>query len=426
MAKALTVQSLERFKPDPNKRLEVGDGLLPGLYLVIQPSGARSWAVRYRHASKPRKLTLGPYPVLDLSVARARAREALQVVALGRDPASEKQNTLKAARLAEPGVDTYGAIVATFLDRHARKKTKARTAEETERTFRLHVLPTWGERRIQAITRRDVIGLLDRIVDHGAPIAANRTLAAVRKLFNWALDRSIIESSPCVRITPPSEEKSRDRVLTDEELRLIWTAAQQIGWPFGSFAQMLMLSAQRRDEAAGMRWGEVKNGGLWTIPGARTKNSVEHDVPLSWAALAIITQAPRIVSSEFVFTTTGATAISGYSNAKERLDALVLRTARQEATEAGQDAAAVTVPPWRLHDLRRTAASGMARMGIPVHVIEAVLNHRSGAISGVAAIYNRHSYLPEKRNALELWASHVMGLVNGPAASTVVTLRASH
>jgi len=190
------VQSLERFKPDPNKRLEVGDGLLPGLYLVIQPSGARSWAVRYRHASKPRKLTLGPYPVLDLSVARARAREALQVVALGRDPASEKQNTLKAARLAEPGVDTYGAIVATFLDRHARTKTKARTAEETERTFRLHVLPTWGERRIQDITRRDVIGLLDRIVDQGAPIAANRTLAAVRKLFNWALDRSIIESSP--------------------------------------------------------------------------------------------------------------------------------------------------------------------------------------------------------------------------------------
>ena len=161
---------------------------------------------------------------------------------------------MKAARLAEPGADTIGAIVATFLDRHARTKTKARTAEETERTFRLHVLPTWGERRIQDITRRDVIGLLDRIVDQGKPIAANRTLAAVRKLFNWALDRAIIESSPCVRITPPTEEKSRDRVLADDELRLIWTAAQQIGWPFGSFVRTLLLTAQRRAEAAGMRW----------------------------------------------------------------------------------------------------------------------------------------------------------------------------
>src|SRR5215207_2396332 len=151
MAKALTAQSVERFKSDPNKRLEVSDGLLPGLYFVLQPSGARSWAVRYRHAGTPRKLTLGPYPALDLSAARARAREALQVVALGRDPASEKREALKAARLTEPGADTIAAIVAIFLDRHARTKTKARTAEETERTFRLHVLPTWGERRIQAI-----------------------------------------------------------------------------------------------------------------------------------------------------------------------------------------------------------------------------------------------------------------------------------
>src|SRR5215218_4761129 len=189
MAKALTVQSVERLKPDWNKRLEIPDGLLPGLYFVLQPSGVRSWAVRYRHAGKSRKLTLGPYPALDLGVARARGREALQVVALGRDPASEKQQGLKAARLAEPGPDTVAAIVATFLDRHVRAKTKARTAEETERTFRLHVLPVWGERCIQDITRRDVIALLDGIVDGGAPIAANRTLAAVRKLFNWALDR---------------------------------------------------------------------------------------------------------------------------------------------------------------------------------------------------------------------------------------------
>jgi integrase len=421
MAKTLTVQSVERFKPDPNKRLEVPDGLLPGLYFVLQPSGVRSWAVRYRHRGKPRKLTLGPYPVLDLGTARARGREALQVVALGRDPASEKQETLKAARLAEPGADTIASIVATFLDRHARAKTKANTADDTERLFRLHVLPQWGERCIQDITRRDVIALLDGIVDKGTPITANRTLGAVSKLFNWSLDRAIIETSPCIRITRPSQEKSRDRVLTDDELRLIWKAASRKGWPFGQLIQTLMLTAQRRTEVGDVRWGELKDGGLWTISGSRTKNGAEHDVPLSEPAQAILASAARIAGSEFVFTTTGVRPISGYSQAKERLDALMLQIAREEATEACQEASAVTLAPWRIHDLRRSAASGMARMGFAVHVIEAVLNHRSGQISGVAAVYNRHSYLPEKRRALEAWATHVLGLVSGPAASNVVT-----
>jgi integrase len=347
-------------------------------------------------------------------------------VALGRDPASEKQATLRAARFGEPAAETVAAIVALFLDRHVRPKTKERSAEETERTFRLHVLPMWGERRIQDITRRDVISLLDGIVDRGTPIAANRTLAAVRKLFNWSLDRSMIETSPCVRIAPPGEEKSRDRVLSDHELRLVWLAAEKVGWPFGSFVQMLMLTAQRRDEAAGMRWDEVKEGGsLWTIAGARTKNHTEHDVPLSASAVTILSCAPRLAGSEYVFTTTVKTPISGYSNAKERLDGLVLQMVRQEATEASTEALAVPVAPWRLHDLRRTAASGMARMGIPVHVIEAVLNHRSGAISGVAAIYNRHSYLPEKRYALEAWAAHVSRLVAEPPSMEISKMKQS-
>ena len=185
-----------------------------------------------------------------------------------------------------------------------------------------------------------------------------------------------------------------------------------------------MLTAQRRSEVADMRWGELKDGSLWTIAGSRTKNGAEHDVPLSEPARAVLFRVPRIAGSEFVFTTLGVRPISGHSHAKEYLDKVILQIARQEATEAGQDAGAVTVTPWRLHDLRRSAASGMARMGIAVHVIEAVLNHRSGAISGVAAIYSRHSYLPEKRHALEAWAAHVMALVNGPAASNVVPLRA--
>jgi integrase len=424
MAKALTVQSVERLKADPAKRLEVPDGLLPGLYFVIQPSGARSWAVRYRHAAKPRKLTLGPFPALDLGTARARARQALQHAARGADPAAAKQEALRTARDDRPDRDSVAVIAERFLERHTRAKNKARTIDAVERTFRKYVLPEWGSRRVQDVSRRDIVHLLDTIVDAGKPIAANRALADIRKFFNWCLDRSILDASPCVRIQPPATSKTRDRVLSDNELRLIWKAAERIGTPFGSVVQLLMLTAQRRDEVSGLRRAELKAGGeLWTIPAARTKNGRAHDVPLIEAAQAIIASVPRMAGSEFVFTTTGKTAISGYSKAKERLDGVMLDIARDDAIERGDHPEKVTIEPWRLHDLRRTAASGMARLGFPVHVIESVLNHVSGQVSGVTAIYNRHSYLPEKRRALEAWAAHVMALVSGERARNVVALR---
>jgi integrase len=325
-----------------------------------------------------------------------------------------------------PTTDTVAAISASFIARHARANTKPSSAEQTERIFRRYVLPKWGERRVQDITRRDVIDLLDGIVDRGAPIAANRALAVVRKFFNWALDRSIIETSPCIRVGQPAEDRSRDRVLSDEELRLVWLAAERVGWPFGPLIQILMLTGQRRNEVAGMSRTELRDAGaLWTIPGERTKNGVANDVPLADMAQTILANVPRIARSDFVFTPLGIKPISTFSRGKERLDALMLAIAHEDATEARQDASAVTLAPWRIHDLRRTAASGMARLGFPIHVIEAVLNHRSGQISGVAAVYNRHSYLPEKRRALEAWAAHVTGLVNGTAASNVVPLRAA-
>src|SRR3954469_14570824 len=282
MPKALTAQSVERLKPDTAKRLEIPDGLLPGLYLVIQPSGAKAWAVRYRHATKPRKLTLGPYPALDLSTARDRARDALQVVALGRDPGAEKQEERRASRDGSSERDLFSTVVDTFLERHARAKTKERSAEEAERIFRKHVLPVWGERQVQDIARRDVIELLDRLVDAGKPVLANRTLAHVRKFFNWCIERSILDASPCIRLTAPADEKSRDRVLSDSEMRLVWKASERIGFPFGPFVQLLILTAQSRDEVAGARRRELHEAGkVWTIPSTRTKNSEPHDVPLS-------------------------------------------------------------------------------------------------------------------------------------------------
>ncbi|MDP2356139.1 MAG: integrase arm-type DNA-binding domain-containing protein [Beijerinckiaceae bacterium] len=401
----LTAAMVEKLTPDLAKRREVPDSILPGLYLQIQPTGAKSWAVRYRHRGRTRKLTLGTVAVLPLALARERGREALQAVAAGLDPATEKRH----ARTSE--ADLVRSIVAEFLDRHVRSNNKPRTAEEVERTFRLHVVPAWGDLPLKEITRRDVIALLDAIVDGGKPIAANRAFAAVRKLFNWSIERGIVDTSPCDRVRAPSAEVSRERVLSDDEVVLFWKAAETVGWPFGAMAQLLLLTGQRRDEVAGMRRTEIV-GDLWQIPGARTKNGMATEVPLSPAARDIIAAAPRIAASDLVFSTNGQTPFSGFAKGKIRIDVAMLAVARERALAAGSnDLDAIALTPWRLHDLRRTLASGMARLGEPVHVIEAVLNHRGGAISGVAAVYNRHRYLEEKRAALERWAQHIARLM---------------
>jgi hypothetical protein len=199
MAAALTAQSVVRLKPDPRKRLEIPDAVMPGLYLVIQRSGLKSWAVRYRHRGKPRKLTIGRFPVFDLSEARAQAREALQAVALGRDPCHEKRESRRPVAGSDDR-DLVSTHVEAFLARYVRPKTKARTAAGTEHRFRKHVLPQWGERRVQEITRRDVIELLDGIVDTGKAITANRTLRTCKTFFSWLIERSVLESSPCTGV----------------------------------------------------------------------------------------------------------------------------------------------------------------------------------------------------------------------------------
>jgi integrase len=411
MGTVLTVQSVARIKPDLHKRLEIPDAVLPGLYLIVQPSGVKSWAVRYRHGATPRKLTLGRYPIFDLVEARARAREALQSVATGRDPCSEKRERRREA--VTPDRDLVSAQVELFLARHVRTKLKAGSAALVESRFRRYVLPAWSKRRVREIERRDVIELLDGIMDTGAPVSANRTLATLKTFFGWLLDRSVIEASPCARVKPPAVETTRDRVLSDDELRLVWRAAERLGGPYGGFVQMLAITGQRREEVAGMRRSEIR-GDVWTIPAERMKGGVTNDVPFSAAAIRILEKMPA--NGDFVFTFTGDAPLTSYGGAKQKLDAAIAKITEAE----GQD----TPGHWTFHDIRRTAASGMARLGTPVNVIESVLAHRGGAVSGVAAVYNRHSYLPEKRRALEAWAAHVTGLVTGTAASNVVALRA--
>ncbi|WP_419829844.1 tyrosine-type recombinase/integrase [Methylobacterium sp.] len=415
VAKVLTMQSVERHKPQPAGRVEIPDAALPGFYLVVQPSGAKSWAVRYRFGGKPRKLTIGPYPLFDLGAARAAAREALQMAARGRDPILEKKASVEAAQAAER--DTVRAVAAEYVERHLKPNGKPRYAAEAEALLRNHVVARWGDRHMSDITRRDAIALTDALIDGGMGVGANRVFSAARALFNFALEREVVETTPFLRLKPPLAEATRDRVLTDDELRLVWLAAVRIGYPFGPLVQLLMLTGQRRDEVARMIWSEI-NDGMWLIPAARTKNSREQLVPLPAAALAILDGLPRIAGKgAFVLTTDGNTAASNFAKNKARLDAAMLVIARKEASAAGRDPDKVEMKPWRLHDLRRTCSTGMAKGGAPIHVVEAVLNHASGTVSGVAAIYNRYAYLSEKQAALEAWAAHVEAIV-GPGGTS--------
>jgi len=411
MAKALTVRTIDTLAT-PEVRREVPDGLLRGLYLVLQPSGARSWAVRYRNrAGTPRKHTLGTYPAIDLRSARELAQQALIEVAKGSDPAADRKAARTGAKVPTDR-DLVEKVAEQFIERYAKANTKS--WPEAKRILDREVVAVWRGRHLAAIGRADVHELLDGVVDRGSPVMANRVLAALRKMCAWSVDRGIIAASPCSGIKAPTAERSRDRVLSDCELRGVWTACDAIGWPFAALVKILLLTGQRRDEVGKMRWSELDlDGKTWTLPRERAKNGVAHVVPLSAPALAIITALPRIGASDFVFTVTGRTAVSGFSNAKDRIDALL-------AASHGEP-----VPAWVFHDLRRTCATGMARLGTALPVVEKVLNHTSGSFGGIVGVYQKHGFADEKRHALDAWAAFVERLVGEPGANVVQMVRAS-
>lgn len=405
MAKALTVKAIENLNPGGARR-EIPDGLIAGLYLCVQPTGHMAWAVRYRHHGRPRKLTIGAYPGIGLKDARELASRALVAVASGGDPAADKQAAKAAARPGDDR-DLVEKVVAQFVERYAKAHQRPRTAYETERVLNREVVARWRGRRLSDLGKADIHELLDEIVDRGSPIQANRALAAMRRMCGWAIERGLTDKSPCDGVRAPAAERSRDRVLSDDELKAVWKASDVIGWPFGALVRLLILAGQRRSEIAEMRWREIDfDAKVWTLPRERSKNGQAHVVPLSDAAVAVLRSLPRVAGKAgYVFSTNGETPVSGFARAKERLNA-----------ELPPD-----MPGWTLHDLRRTFASGCARLGIAVHVVEAALNHRSGTIRGVAAIYNKYSYDAEKRAAMSAWSRHVEA--NDEPAGNVVPMR---
>lgn len=409
MAKALTTKAAEAVRPT-KKRQEIPDGIVQGLYFVVQPSGAKSWALRYRFAGKPVKLTLGRFSPtgeggLSVAQARAAAGEALEQVERGENPSVEKKAT-KAAKINAQleGRDRIRNLLDEFEKRHL---SKLKSGDQARDFLDRFILEPWGERDVQSIKKRDVIDLLDEIADSGRVTTANRVLAHVRKFFNWCVSRDILDFSPVMGVSPPAPERQRDRVLSDNEIRWFWQACDAAGQPFGPLGKLLLLTGQRRGEAGEMTDAEI-SGDMWHLRADRTKNGRAHDVPLSKAAQAVLGDIKRIKSKAgYLFTTTGETPVSGFSKAHKIISAKMAELVSEEAGEG------VEIPRWTWHDLRRTCATGLARMGVQVRVTEAVLNHVSGTGGGIVAVYQRHDYADEKREALKTWGQAVQDILAG-------------
>ena len=411
---------------------DAGDGAIKGFGVRVTTAGVKSYVYQYRlggRGAAVRRYTIGRHGEFTPDSARARAIELAEQVRRNIDPLETEagQRKDRDEKAQEARDLAFAAYAARFLKMHVEPNTPD-SYGFSESIVRLHVSPVLDRKPLPEITRRDIVVVIDRI-DAAQPSVRRNCFAVMRKLFNWARARGDIKRSPLEGMEPPPLVQSRDRVLSDTELTLAYRAAQTIAYPFGPLFELLFATGQRRDEVAGLDWSELdRTAGLWTLPRERVKNDASNIIPLNRLAIAALDRAagrgldastnwPR---SGLVFTTTGKTSVSGYSRAKAKLDARMAELAIEGATEA----APVTIKPWRVHDARRTLATGLQRLGVRFEVTEAVLNHVSGSRSGIAGVYQRHGWGPEKRAALDAWGTHIEGLLN-PAESTgnVVPLR---
>jgi integrase len=430
MAKVLTAPAVRKLRAGKVRR-EIPDGGSPGLRLVIQPgSGAKSWAMRFRRpGGKAAKLTLGPVdlagketegePVIGQPLTLAAARRLATAVqrqrAMGKDvvAARHRERLEREAR----GENTFSVAAVDFIKQHARRKVRRWQEQAAQLGLdhnddKLALIPKgladrWRDRPITEIDGDDIHGIVEEAIERGVPglvsfakgpseTRGRALFATLSKMFAWLGERRRVRMNPCLGVARPKPPPARDRVLTADEIVKFWRAASAERAEVEGVLKLLLITGCRLREVAEMCRAELSDdGATWTIPGERTKNHRVHVVPLPPLARAILAEAGG--DGDLVFATSNGT----WSKIKDRLDARM------------------NISPWRIHDLRRTAATGMAEIGIAPHVVEAVLNHVSGARAGVAGVYNRAAYAPEKKAALERWAAHVEGLVTGKAAKVV-------
>ena len=412
----MTDVGIRKLKPKAERYEEWEDGRT-GLGVRVTPKGRKTFVFMYWRDGKARRMTLGVYgkgpdkvSLSDANVKRAEARRALDE---GRDPGADTVEANRAEREAE----TVAGLVEMYLEKWARPRK--RSADEDERLLRKEVIPNLGRRRAKDIVRRDIIELLDAIVDRGAPIGANRTLAVIRRMFSWAVERDILGASPCVSINAPAKENRRDRALSDSEIHTFWhgLANARITEASRLVLKFQLMTAQRRGEVATAEWTEFdRDAGLWTIPAEKAKNGVLHIVPLAPQALDLLDTIEAIspepesdaLPSRFLFPSPVGDKPITASSVSHALSKNRGRIGIENVTP---------------HDLRRTAATAMAAMGVDRTVLAKVLNHVD---SGVTGRYDTHSYIPEKRSALERWGRKVEAIITGEPANKKVVELAEH
>jgi integrase len=394
----LTAQKAAALKlaPGQTDRIEFDDAI-PGFGLRLRGGGGRSWIFQYKLGSKQRRLVLGKASAISAGAARDIASRLHAKVKLGGDPAAEKATGK--ARAA----DTFGSLATKYLD-FQKDNIRERSLVEVTRHLNvhakaLHALP------VTTVDQRTIADRLNAVAKVSGAVAANRTRASLSAMFGWAMREGLAPANPVVN-TNKREEATRDRVLSDAELRTIWHSLEDDH--YGAIIKLLMLTGQRANEIAALRWEEIDFAGdLIRLPAERTKNGRAHDVPMAGTVRALLKSQNKVEDRPHVFGYRGG-PFSGWSKSKAALDKRIAEGA--------------AIPHWTPHDLRRTAATGMAEIGVQPHIIEAVLNHVSGHKGGIAGIYNRAQYGSEKAQALARWDDHIAAVIKG-RKSNVMPIR---
>lgn len=439
-----TAAAIDAIQPT-GKREDYSDPTCRGLTLAVLPSGSKAWFFRYRNAAgQQRSLPLGRYDAdrasdrVTLAQARKAADAARVAVRNGADPVSEKaaareRATLEADRLELGEVlkpsDTFATAWAKFDADHIAAALKPGTAAKWRAMYRNQFARRWDSRALNSIEAVDVAGMVHAL--RATPHAADTARMIARVFFKWASSgpARILTVNPAADIAKAKRSReakavNNERVLDDAELRWIWKACDRVNDYFGAVVRVLILTGQRRDEVSHMPKAELALAAKrWTIAGARSKNGKAHEIYLSDEAAAVLADV-AVINDEcpYVFSTDGETPLSGYSKFKTLLDEATAAVAAEECGEP------VAIPNWRLHDLRRTFASGCARLGVSLQVVERCLNHSSGSLGGLVAVYNRHGYQQEQAAAWKQWGEHVAAVVKGDRSNVVplVPLQVEH
>ncbi|HWZ69544.1 MAG TPA: tyrosine-type recombinase/integrase [Stellaceae bacterium] len=431
----LTDRFLAGLKVEPGRKDRmVFDSVSPGLGVRLTAKGTRTFICQWTDPATRRKVRepIGVWGNITIDKAREAVQIRLGEVAKGVDPKAERMRRRAEAERAEAAL-TFQALMEEWTALHLAHR-RPRYAAEAVRAIR-RGLPDLIRRPAVQISRADAVNALDQIVKSGKAITAGRTMAYARACFAWGKRRATVPENPFANLPISAGTTERERVLSDTEVAEVWAAADRLAYPFGPFFKLAILTLQRREEVAGMRWSEVADDmSHWTLPGSRMKNGRPHDVHLSEAARAILRALPRVDGCDFVFSTTSQrataaeaelkgnrrrepTPISGFSQGKRYLDAAIEKARAEAAVETGRKPS--TRVPWRLHDLRRTGVTTLAALGFDSIVVDKLLAHQPAKLRGVAGVYQRHDFARERASALEAWAAHILGV----GASNVVRLQ---